>query len=373
MALEVRGLTRGRMVRDVSFDLRRGEILGFAGLMGAGRTEVARVIFGADPREAGEIIVHGKARDIRSPARCGGGGHRLSVRRPQALRSWPWGSTCGQHRAASLERFSDRFWRVNDRRCAKVAADYIESLAIRTPSDRQEVRLLSGGNQQKVVIAKWLLRDCDILIFDEPTRGIDVGAKAEIYRLLQNLAAQGKAIIVISSELPEVLRLSHRIAVMCEGPPDRHPARRPATSQQDIMRLATLRDGATGRSTSMTCHSCTSVAARGLAEASGAQQKILAFASLIVLLVFFSVASPNFLQTANILAILQATIVNGVLAVAATLVIITGGIDLSVGTLMTFTAVIAGVVLTFWGMPLAVRHPAAPSPPARSAASSPAR
>jgi len=122
------------------------------------------------------------------------------------------------------------------------AKKYIGQLAIKTPSDQQEVRLLSGGNQQKVVIAKWLLRDCDILIFDEPTRGIDVGAKSEIYRLLNELAGQGKAIIVISSELPEILRLSHRIAVMCEG---RLTGVLPArASQEDIMHLATLRPSA---------------------------------------------------------------------------------------------------------------------------------
>src|SRR5690606_7981160 len=111
----------------------------------------------------------------------------------------------------------------------------------KTPADTQEARLLSGGNQQKVVIAKWLLRDCDVLIFDEPTRGIDVGAKSEIYKLLNALAAQGKAIIVISSELPEILRLAHRIAVMCEG---RLTGILPGgTSQEEIMRLATMRDG----------------------------------------------------------------------------------------------------------------------------------
>jgi ribose transport system ATP-binding protein len=121
----------------------------------------------------------------------------------------------------------------------KEAVGYIKQLAIKTPSDTQEARLLSGGNQQKVVIAKWLLRDCDILIFDEPTRGIDVGAKSEIYKLLNALAAEGKAIIVISSELPEVLRLSHRIAVMCEG---RLTGMLPGgASQEEIMRLATQR------------------------------------------------------------------------------------------------------------------------------------
>ncbi len=244
VVLSVRGLSRGRMVRDVGFDLRRGEILGFAGLMGAGRTEVARVIFGADPRESGEITVNGQPRNIRSPrdAVAAGIGYLSEDRKHFGLALGI--DVRGNIALPSLERFSDRFMRVDEPALAKVAADYIQSLAIRTPSDKQEVRLLSGGNQQKVVIAKWLLRDCDILIFDEPTRGIDVGAKAEIYRLLLDLAAQGKAIIVISSELPEVLRLSHRIAVMCEGRLTGILPGGPNTSQQEIMRLATLRDGA---------------------------------------------------------------------------------------------------------------------------------
>ena len=242
VALEVRGLTRGRLVRDVGFTLRKGEILGFAGLMGAGRTEVARVIFGADPRESGEIVVHGQPRPIRSPrdAVAAGIGYLSEDRKHFGLALGI--DVRGNIALTSLERFSDRFGRVDEPALAKVAADYIASLAIRTPSDKQEVRLLSGGNQQKVVIAKWLLRDCDILIFDEPTRGIDVGAKAEIYRLLQSLAEAGKAIIVISSELPEVLRLSHRIAVMCEGRLTGILPGGPGTSQQDIMRLATQRD-----------------------------------------------------------------------------------------------------------------------------------
>lgn len=241
-ALSVRGLTRGRMVRDVSFDLKKGEILGFAGLMGAGRTEVARVIFGADTREAGEISVHGRPVQIRTPQDAVRAGIcYLSEDRKH------FGLALGLDvRAnigmASLPRFADALGRVDDAALGRVARDYVASLAIRTPSERQEVRLLSGGNQQKVVIAKWLLRDCDILIFDEPTRGIDVGAKAEIYRLLQSLAAEGKAIIVISSELPEVLRLSHRIAVMCEGRLTGFLPGGPQTTQTEIMRLATKRD-----------------------------------------------------------------------------------------------------------------------------------
>ena len=245
VALRVRGLTRGRAVRDVSFDLKKGEILGFAGLMGAGRTEVARLIFGADPREAGEIEVHGQPARIRTPqdAVRAGIGYLSEDRKHFGLAlGLDVSANVGM---ATLKRFAGIGGVVNDRTLAQVARDYIKTLGIRTPSERQEVRLLSGGNQQKVVIAKWLLRNCDVLIFDEPTRGIDVGAKSEIYALLNALAAEGKAIIMISSELPEVLRLSHRIAVMCEGRLTGILPGGAATSQEDIMRLATQRQDQT--------------------------------------------------------------------------------------------------------------------------------
>ncbi|TCR66593.1 sugar ABC transporter ATP-binding protein [Bosea sp. BK604] len=245
VVLEVKGLSRGRAIRNVSFTLRRGEILGFAGLMGAGRTEVARAIFGADRHEAGEIRVHGEPRAIRSPrdAVRAGIGYLSEDRKHFGL---ALGMDVRDNVAiASLQRFTDRLGRLNEAAMGETARRYIGRLGIRTPSEQQEVRLLSGGNQQKVVIAKWLLRDCDILIFDEPTRGIDVGAKAEIYRLLAELAAQGRAIIVISSELPEVLRLSHRIAVMCEGRLTGILPGGPHTTQEEIMRLATQREALT--------------------------------------------------------------------------------------------------------------------------------
>ncbi len=242
VALEVRNLRRGRDIRDVSFELRRGEILGFAGLMGAGRTEVARAIFGADRREGGEIWVGGKRVGISSPqdAVAAGIGYLSEDRKLFGLAT---GLDVRNNIAlASLSRFTRAAGVLDDAGMHQAAEKYIRQLSIKTPSDTQEARLLSGGNQQKVVIAKWLLRDCDILIFDEPTRGIDVGAKSEIYRLLNQLAADGKAIIVISSELPEILRLSHRIAVMCEG---RLTGILPGgASQEEIMRLATLREPA---------------------------------------------------------------------------------------------------------------------------------
>ncbi|GGA40667.1 sugar ABC transporter ATP-binding protein [Pelagibacterium lentulum] len=242
--LEVKNLNRGREVQDVSFSVKKGEILGFAGLMGAGRTEVARVIFGADSMQSGEIFVHGKKVSIKQPrdaVRAGIG--YLSEDRKQ------FGLATGMDVAAnivmaSVERFISPLGVLKNKEIRDTAREYIKQLTIRTPSERQETRFLSGGNQQKVVVAKWLLRDCDVLIFDEPTRGIDVGAKSEIYKLLNKLAEQGRAIIVISSELPEILRLSHRIAVMCEG---RLTGILPGgdTPQEEIMRLATQRASAT--------------------------------------------------------------------------------------------------------------------------------
>lgn len=239
--LDVRGLRRGREIRDVSFQVRRGEIVGFAGLMGAGRTEVARAIFGADPLEAGEVRVRGQLVRLRSPqdaVRAGIG--YLSEDRKN------FGLATGMDVASNITLPSLRRWLrwgmfLDSRAILRVSKEMVDKLRVKTPSLMQTARLLSGGNQQKVVIAKWLVRDCDVLIFDEPTRGIDVGAKAEIYKLLNDLAAQGRAIVVISSELPEVLLLSHRILVMCEGRITGEVAGNAAT-QEGLMALATQRD-----------------------------------------------------------------------------------------------------------------------------------
>ncbi len=240
VALKVTNLNAGRAVQNVNFSVNKGEILGFAGLMGAGRTEVARAIFGADIIESGEIEVHGKAVKINSPRDAVQLGIAylsedrkhfglvtgMSVRDNITMPSW--------------ERFTSNGIFMRDADLGSTAKEYVAKLKVKTPTVEQETRLLSGGNQQKVVIAKWLLRDCDILIFDEPTRGIDIGAKAEIYKLLQGLADEGKAIIVISSELPEVLKLSHRIVVMCEGRITGELEGKTAT-QEAIMTLATQR------------------------------------------------------------------------------------------------------------------------------------
>lgn len=215
VVLEVKDLVSPE-VKNVSFTLRKGEILGLAGLMGAGRTEVARLIFGADKLTSGQIIIDGKTVTIKSPqdAVNAGIGYLSEDRKRFGLAVGM--SVADNTVMASLENFTSSGI-INDRKIEETSKEYIEKIRIKTPSSKQIVRKLSGGNQQKIVIAKWLLRDCSILIFDEPTRGIDVGTKSEIYALMNELAKQGKSIIMISSELQEVLRMSDRIACMCEG------------------------------------------------------------------------------------------------------------------------------------------------------------
>ena len=248
VVLDVRGLNRGRMVRDVSFNLRRGEILGLAGLVGAGRTEVARAVFGADRPDSGTILVHGKVARIHSPADAVhlGIGYLSEDRKRFGLAVGMDVET--NIVLATLRKFADAFGRVDFRKTRATAEQRVHRLGIKTPSIKQKVRNLSGGNQQKVVIAKWLTADTEILIFDEPTRGIDVGAKSEIYHLLNELAKQGKAIIMISSELPEILRMSHRIVVMCEGRIRGELSGAEAT-QEKIMTFATMRTTAIGPQT----------------------------------------------------------------------------------------------------------------------------
>lgn len=237
VVLKVEHLNAGRMVQDVSFELHKGEILGFSGLMGAGRTETARAIFGADPKESGDIYINGQKVTINTPqdaVKCGIGylsedrkRYGIVVQKTVAENST---MACLQNYVSGLF--------INKKAEKKVAEEYVESLATKTPSVEQLVVNLSGGNQQKVVIAKWLINDCDILIFDEPTRGIDVGAKNEIYKLMNKLASEGKSIIMISSEMTEILRMSDRIVVMCEGRKTGEVKIEEAT-QEIIMNMAT--------------------------------------------------------------------------------------------------------------------------------------
>ncbi len=237
VVLRVDHLNAGRMVQDVSFELRKGEILGFSGLMGAGRTETARAIFGADPKESGEIFVNGKKTVINSPedAVKAGIGYLSEDRKRFGIVVQ---KTIAENTTmADLGNYMKGIF-IDKKKEKKVAKEFVDSLSTKTPSVDQLVVNLSGGNQQKVVIAKWLCKNCDILIFDEPTRGIDVGAKNEIYKLMNKLAAEGKSIIMISSEMTEILRMSDRIVVMCEGKKTGE-LRIEDTTQEKIMNLAT--------------------------------------------------------------------------------------------------------------------------------------
>ncbi|MBO5407881.1 MAG: sugar ABC transporter ATP-binding protein [Clostridia bacterium] len=240
VVLKAEGITMSPSVKNASFSLRKGEILGFAGLMGAGRTELARAIFGADKMEKGTVFIHGKRVEINSPmdAVKNGIGYLSEDRKRFGVAVDL--SVSENSVLTALSQFSE-FGFVNDSLAHRTSKEYCEKLKTKTPSVHQLVRNLSGGNQQKVVIAKWLIQNSDILIFDEPTRGIDVGAKSEIYTLMNELAQMGKSIIMISSELTEVLRLSDRIIVMCEGRITGELDIKDAT-QEEIMRLATLRE-----------------------------------------------------------------------------------------------------------------------------------
>lgn len=239
--LEVNGLTRKGVLNDINFTLYRGEILGFAGLMGAGRTELARAIFGADSIDSGTLKLNGKKtviKDISDAIQQGisyltedrkkeGLALNLSVERNIMLGNYP--------------EYSDRFGNVDSRRCQQTSEEQVKALRIKTPNLEQAALNLSGGNQQKIIIARWVCKDTDILIFDEPTRGIDVGAKLEIYELMNRLVAKGKSIIMISSELPEVLGMCDRILVMRSGRITGELSAKEAT-QEKIMQYATLED-----------------------------------------------------------------------------------------------------------------------------------
>lgn len=235
--LEVKGLRRGRAVRDVSFTVRRGEILALTGLVGAGRTETVRLIFGADPREAGEIRLDGNVLAIRSPQDAISAGIVL-LTEDRKLQGLVLGHPVRENFGLpNLTWLSQRGF-VQLRREREDFGRYVDLLKIKVPNQEQHAGNLSGGNQQKVVLAKWLARNCDVLIFDEPTRGIDVGAKYEIYLLMNELAAAGKAIVMISSELPEVLGMADRILVMHEGRITGEIADARSATQEQIMQLA---------------------------------------------------------------------------------------------------------------------------------------
>lgn len=214
--MEVEGLSRNGVVQDVSFQLRKGEILGFAGMVGAGRTETVRVLFGIDKRDSGRILIDGQPVSINSPGDAMKAGLGLVPEDRQLQGLILLMAVKENMTLPGLSRLS-RWGIINKRKEREIADYYVDKLMIQTPSIDHPVMGLSGGNQQKVVLAKWLSLNPRVLILDEPTRGIDVGAKSDVHSLMSEIAGQGVGIIMISSELPEILAMSDRIIVMAEG------------------------------------------------------------------------------------------------------------------------------------------------------------
>ena len=215
--LSVENLSDGEHFSGISFSLRKGEILGLAGLVGAGRTEIIETIFGIRRAEAGTIKINGKTVQIKNP--------RDAIKHKMALLTedrrlsgiFPVLPVSDNMVMSHIDHYINRLGLLNKKSILKDCAEYVRSIEIKTPGVAQQIQFLSGGNQQKVLIARWLLTEPDILFLDEPTRGIDVGAKAEIHRFISMLAGQGKAIIMVSSEMPEILGMSDRIVVVAEG------------------------------------------------------------------------------------------------------------------------------------------------------------
>jgi ABC-type sugar transport system ATPase subunit len=236
--LEVSGLCRENAVKDVSFQIRSGEVVGMIGLVGAGRTEAARLIFGADRKTSGTIRVDGQTVDVESPRDAIDAGICLLTEDRKSQGLIPARSVRENFSLASLMRFqSCGLVRQDDESAA--FASYVERLNIRISSHEQVISHLSGGNQQKVLLARWLFHNTKVFLLDEPTRGVDIGAKQEIYQLIADLAQQGKAVLLISSELPEILSLSDRILVMRHGRISGELQNGPGVTQEQIMELAT--------------------------------------------------------------------------------------------------------------------------------------
>ncbi|MTK11335.1 MAG: sugar ABC transporter ATP-binding protein [Clostridiaceae bacterium] len=235
-ALRVEGLSKNGVFENITFGVKRGEILGLAGLVGAGRTEVMRVIFGADPKDAGDIFVHGKKVKIKSPRHAMNNKIAFLTEDRKGQGLILDNTVAFNMNISSFNKIKNGLL-LSASKSKQRCAENIKKLNINPPLDNFIVRQFSGGNQQKVVIAKWLNTDADIYIFDEPTRGIDVGAKVEVYNVMNELVAKGAAIIMISSEMPEVLGMSDRIIVMHEGKITGEFNRKEA-NQENIMKAA---------------------------------------------------------------------------------------------------------------------------------------
>ena len=236
--LEAKGISsRHQRVKDVTLFARRGEIVGLAGLAGAGRSELFENMFGISARSAGELFLNGKPIQNKNAKEACKNGFALVTEERRATGIFGILNITENMTISSLSSFRFGHFFINDRKRAEKTADYIKLLNIKTASQKAEIRTLSGGNQQKVIFGRWLLRDPEVLLLDEPTRGVDVGAKYEIYQLIEQLAAKGKAVLLISSELPELLGICHRIYVMSGGEITGE-VDAATTSQEEILRLA---------------------------------------------------------------------------------------------------------------------------------------
>lgn len=239
LLLEVNHLNCSTGVRDVSFKLCAGEVLGLAGLMGSGRTELVQTLFGITPAQSGEILVRGKKVEIKN-AQAGMKAKIAFIpedRRQQGLSTMHTVKENFELPLILLHRLTRQGWFVNDRKANSLAQYFIDKLKIRTDSIHKEIRLLSGGNQQKVVIAKWLSTEPDILIMDEPTAGVDIGTKTEILEMARNLANEGKGVIIISSELQELLSISDRIMIIKQGSISKEMPRSEIQSEEKLHQI----------------------------------------------------------------------------------------------------------------------------------------
>lgn len=237
--LEVKDFSRMREFNDISFQVRAGEILGIAGLVGAGRTELIETIFGIHKKESGEVYLNNKLVNIKTPGDAIDNGLALLTEDRKESGIYPMLSVKFNTTISNLDKYINKVGIIDNKEMGKDCSDYIKAIKIKTPSDATSIENLSGGNQQKVLIARWLLTNPEVLFLDEPTRGIDIGAKAEIYKIISELAASGKAIVMVSSELPEILGMSHRVMVMHEGKVTGILDNNHDLSQETIMQYAT--------------------------------------------------------------------------------------------------------------------------------------
>ncbi len=333
-----------RSFRSVSFSLAKGEIVGLYGLVGSGRSEMCRAIFGLAPFH-GSIRLHGKKRSIRDPADA----MRLGLAylpEDRLTEGIFCGHSCRSNVTSAVLRRLARWGLISRKRERAVARGVIERFKVKLDTPEQPIHTLSGGNQQKLLLGRWLQTRPEVLILDEPTRGVDVGAKAEIHRLIDELAARGKAILLVSSELPEVMRMSDRVLVMCEG---RLAGQfDPRETAEDVVAAAAFPRAATSRRVGGTRPE------RGIAGRLLRVREIgIATALLAIVGIMCLLRTSEFATLKNLLDVLTAASIVSVAAAGMTLVIASGGIDISIGSLLGLIGAVAGMA-AMHGVPPAV-------------------